>query len=136
MEAVFLDAKEHTYFEEGSSCNIFFVMKEGTLVTPSLEDTILPGITRRSVLVLAAERGLRIEERRVSVKEVFANAKECFVSGTAAGITSIESLTHEGKEAVFCGRAMGETTCVLLKALKGIQYGALPDTHGWMFSTM
>jgi branched-chain amino acid aminotransferase len=132
MEAVFLDAKEHTYFEEGSSCNIFFVMKDGTLVTPSLEDTILPGITRRSVLTLASEKGMRTEERPVSVKEAFAEAKECFVSGTAAGITPIESLTHEGKEAVFCGRAPGEATRELLKVLKGIQYGALPDTHGWM----
>ena len=56
MEAVFLDAREQKYFEEGSSCNIFFVMKNGTLVTPSLEDTILPGITRKSVLVLARRR--------------------------------------------------------------------------------
>jgi branched-chain amino acid aminotransferase len=136
MEAVFLDAKEHSYFEEGSSCNIFFVMKDGTLVTPSLEDTILPGINRRSILILAAEKGIRVAERRISVKEVFSKAKECFVSGTAAGITSIESLTHEGKEAVFCGRAMGDVTRALLRVLKGIQYGALADTHGWMFATI
>jgi branched-chain amino acid aminotransferase len=134
MEAIFLDAKEHSYFEEGSSCNIFFVLKNGTLVTPSLEDTILPGITRRSILVLAAEKGLRTEERRVSVKEVFAKATECFVSGTAAGITPIESVTHNGKEAVFAGRQVGEVTRGLLKTLKGIQYGALPDRHGWMFA--
>lgn len=132
MEAVFLDAREHAFFEEGSSCNLFFVLKDGTLVTPSLEDTILPGITRKSVLVLARENGIATDERRVSVKEVFANAKECFVSGTAAGITSIESITHEGKEAVFAGRVMGEVTRLLLKTLKGIQYGAVPDTHGWM----
>ena len=133
MEAIFLDAREHAYFEEGSSCNIFFVMKDGTVATPSLEDTILPGITRKSVLVLAREKGLKIEERRVSVKEVFSNAKECFVSGTAAGITYIESITNEGREAVFAGRVMGEVTHSLLKTLKGIQYGAHPDTHGWMF---
>ena len=107
MEAVFLDAKEHQYFEEGSSCNIFFVMKDGTLVTPSLEDTILPGITRRSVLLLAKERGIATDERRVSVTEAFADARECFVSGTAAGITPIESITHDGREAVFCGRTGG-----------------------------
>lgn len=136
MEAVFLDAKEHTYFEEGSSCNIFFVMKDGTLVTPSLEDTILPGINRRSILILASEKGMKTAERRLSVKEVFAKAKECFVSGTAAGITPIESLTHEGREAVFCNRAIGDVTRSLLKALKGIQYGAVPDTHGWMYSTL
>src|SRR5208337_4907777 len=102
---------------EGSSCNIFFVMKNGALVTPSLEDTILPGITRRSVLLLAKEKGIAIEERRVSVKEVFSEARECFVCGTAAGITSIESITHEGREAVFCSRAVGDVTRALLKTL-------------------
>jgi branched-chain amino acid aminotransferase len=136
MEAVFLDAREHAYFEEGSSCNIFFVMKDGSLVTPSLEDTILPGITRRSVLLLAKEKGITIDERRVSVKEVFSKARECFVSGTAAGITSIESITHDGREAVFCSRAVGDVTRELLKTLKGIQYGAVADTHGWMFPAL
>jgi branched-chain amino acid aminotransferase len=136
MEAVFLDAREHAYFEEGSSSNIFFVMKNGALVTPGLGDTILPGITRKSILVLAAETGMKTEERRISVKEVFSKARECFVSGTAAGITPIESLTHEGKEAVFSGRAVGEATRELLKTLKGIQYGALPDTHHWMFPAL
>ena len=132
MEAVFLDAKEQKYFEEGSSSNIFFVLKDGTVVTPSLEDTILPGITRKSVLVLAREKGLKTEERRISVKEAFSKGAECFVAGTAAGITSIESLTHDGKEAVFCNREPGEVTRSLLKTLKGIQYGAVPDTQGWM----
>jgi branched-chain amino acid aminotransferase len=136
MEAVFLDAREHEYFEEGSSCNIFFVMKDGTLVTPSLEDTILPGITRKSVLILAQEKGMRTEERRVSVTEVFSNARECFVSGTAAGITPIESITHEGREVAFCSRKTGEATRELLVALKGLQYGAAPDTHGWMFPAL
>ena len=136
MEAIFLDAREQKYFEEGSSCNIFFLMKNGTLVTPSLEETILPGITRKSILVLAAEKGVKTEERRVSVKEVFSDAKECFVAGTAAGISFIESISHGGKEAVFAHRQMGELTRSLLKTLKGIQYGALPDTHGWMFTTL
>ncbi len=136
MEAIFLDAREQRYFEEGSSCNIFFLLKNGTLVTPSLEDTILPGITRRSVMVLAREKGVKTEERKVSVKEVFSNAKECFVAGTAAGISFIESITHEGKEAAFANREMGDLTRSLLKALKGIQYGALPDTHGWMFPAL
>jgi branched-chain amino acid aminotransferase len=136
MEAVFLDAREQRYFEEGSSCNIFFLMKNGTLVTPSLEDTILPGITRKSVIVLAHEQGAKTEERRVSVKEAFSNAKECFVAGTAAGVSYIESITHDGKEVVFANRQMGELTRSLLKSLKGVQYGALPDAHGWMFPVL
>ena len=136
MEAIFLDAREHAYFEEGSSCNIFFVMKDGSLVTPSLEDTILPGINRKSIMILAGEAGIRTVERRVSVKEVFSKARECFVAGTAAGITPIESITHEGREVVFADRKTGEMTRTLLKTLKGIQYGALPDTHGWMMPAL
>ena len=67
---------------------------------------------------------------------MFSKTRECFVAGTAAGITSIESITHEGREAVFNARAVGEVTRELLKTLKGIQYGALPDTHGWMFPAL
>jgi len=70
------------------------------------------------------------------VKEAFSNARECFVAGTAAGVSFIESITHEGKEVVFSGRQMGELTRSLLKSLKVIQYGALPDPHGWMFPTL
>lgn len=132
MEAIFLDARERRFFEEGSSCNIFFVMKNGSVVTPSLEDTILPGITRKSVLVLARDQGLKTEERRIGVEEAFSDARECFVSGTAAGVSHIESITHDGRTAVFGDGKMGDVTRSFLKALKGIQYGAVPDTHGWM----
>ncbi|MCX7031895.1 MAG: aminotransferase class IV [Spirochaetes bacterium] len=131
-EAIFLDAKERRYFEEGSSSNIFFVLRGGTLVTPSLEDTILPGITRATVLQLAREHGMRTEERRVSVEEVFAEGTECFVSGTAAGVTFFESLTHEGRTVAFGDGRIGEATRSLLRTLKGIQYGAIRDSHAWM----
>lgn len=131
-EAVFLDAREHRYFEEGSSSNIFFVLRGPTLVTPSLEDTILPGITRATLIQLAREHGVRTEERRVSVDEVFAEGVECFVSGTAAGVTYFESLTHEGRTKVFGDGRMGEISRRLLRELKGIQYGAIDDRHGWM----
>jgi branched-chain amino acid aminotransferase len=133
MEALFLDARDHRYFEEGSSCNIFFVLRDKTVVTPNLEDTVLPGITRKTALVLAREQGLKTEERRISIDEVFSNAREAFVTGTAAGITHFDSITHEGRTVTFGGGDMGEITRTLLKTLKGTQYGALPDTHGWMF---
>jgi branched-chain amino acid aminotransferase len=135
-EAIFLDAKERRYFEEGSSSNIFFVLRGPTLVTPSLEDTILPGITRATVVQLAREHGVRTEERRVSVDEVFADGVECFVSGTAAGVTYFESLTHEGTTKVFGDGRIGEVSRYLLKTLKGIQYGASADTHGWMMPAL
>ena len=134
MEAIFLDAEEHRYIEEGSSCNFFCLMKDGTLVTPELGDTILPGITRKSILQLAADRNIKTEERKLSVEEVFAEGKECFVSGTAAGLTPINSLTHLGKKKVFNEKGTGEVSESLLIELKGIQYGAIEDRYNWMWS--
>jgi branched-chain amino acid aminotransferase len=132
MECIFLDPVEHRYLEEGSSCNIFFYLRSGELVTPELGDTILPGITRASLLELAGDRGVKTAERKISIEEVFSEAKECFVSGTAAGATPIESLTYQGKQAVFNGGKVGGLTAELRDTLKGIQYGVLPDTKNWM----
>jgi branched-chain amino acid aminotransferase len=134
MECIFLDPVERRYIEEGSSCNIFFYLKSGELVTPGLGDTILPGITRASLLELAGDRKVKTSERKISVEEVFSEAKECFVSGTAAGATPIESLTCRGKTVVFNGGRVGELTAELRDTLKGIQYGTLPDAKNWMVS--
>ena len=133
MEAIFLDAREGRYVEEGSSCNIFFLLKDGTLVTPELGDTVLPGITRKSVIQLASDMGINVEERRIAIEEVFDSAQETFVTGTAAGITHFESITHGSNTVRFGDGTMGETARELLITLKGIQYGALEDRHGWMY---
>ena len=83
------------YVEEGSSCNIFFYLKNGTLVTPELGDTILPGITRKSVLALATHMGIPTEERKISIDEVLSEAKEVFVRGRLrASPTSSRSPTR------------------------------------------
>ncbi|HOV39173.1 MAG TPA: branched-chain-amino-acid transaminase [Spirochaetales bacterium] len=132
MEVIFLDAKEGRYVEEGSSCNIFFYLKNGTLVTPELKDTVLPGITRKSILTLAQDKGIKVEERLISIEEVMDSAKECFLTGTAAGATFIESITHRNRTTVFNKGKPGELTLSLQRTLKGIQYGALPDKFGWM----
>ncbi len=132
MEAIFLDAKEQKYVEEGSSCNIFFFLKDGTLVTPKLGDTILPGINRKSVLTLAHDKGVKVEERDITIDEAMAEAAECFVTGTAAGVAYLESITHKDKTAVFNNAELGDFTRELLLTLKGIQYGAVEDKHGWM----
>ena len=125
MEAIFLDAREGRYVEEGSSCNIFFFLKRGRLVTPELGDTVLPGITRDSVLALAQDLGIPAESRRITIEEAMSESVE-------AGATSIESITHKGKTAVFTNGSVGETTQLIQKTLKGIQYGAAEDKHGWM----
>ena len=132
MECVFLDAENHKYVEEGSSCNIFFYLKSGELVTPALGDTILPGITRASIIELARDRKVKVLERKISIEEVMEETLECFVSGTAAGATPLESLTYKGKKTVFNKGKTGEFTAAMRDTLKGIQYGTLPDTKGWM----
>jgi branched-chain amino acid aminotransferase len=130
MECVFLDSQNRRYLEEGSSCNIFFYFKSGELVTPELGDTILPGITRLSIIELARDRGVTVTERKIAIDEVMSEAKECFVSGTAAGATPISSLTYNGKKVSFA--FPGELSGEIQKTLKGIQYGTIPDTRGWM----
>ena len=132
MEVVFLDASERRFVEEGSSCNIFFLFSNGTLATPSLEDTVLPGINRKSVIELARARGVRVEERRIAIDEVMSDAQECFVTGTAAGIAHLESIEHEGTTRVFRDGNVGELTHELRATLKGIQYGTVDDEFGWM----
>ena len=132
MEAIFLDATEQRYVEEGSACNIFFLLDSGTLVTPSLEDTVLSGINRRSVIELARKNGVPTEERRIPIDEVMESAVECFVTGTAAGVSYIESIAHNGKTTIFREGKIGELTHELGRTLKGIQYGTMEDTFGWM----
>ena len=132
METIFLDAEEHKYVEEGSSCNIFFLLKNGTLVTPELEDTVLPGITRKSLITLAGDMGVKTEERKISIQEAMSETQECFVTGTAAGLGYLESITKDDKTAVFNNGKMGELSTELLKTLKGIQYGKVEDKYGWM----
>jgi branched-chain amino acid aminotransferase len=132
MECIFLDATHRKYIEEGSSCDIFFYLKSGELVTPELGDTILPGITRESVIELARDRSVKVSERQISIDEAMEEAKECFVTGTAAGATPLTSITYAGKKATFNNGETGELTIELRDTLKGIQYGKLPDTKGWL----
>ena len=132
IECIFLDAQNHSFVEEGSSCNIFFYLKSGELVTPELGDTILPGITRASVIELARDKNVTVSERKISLEEAMDNSKECFVTGTAAGATPIASITHKGKKAIFNQGKMGELTTELQKTIKGIQFGVIPDTKNWL----
>ncbi|MGL4982323.1 MAG: branched-chain-amino-acid transaminase [Treponemataceae bacterium] len=133
MEVIFLDAIEKKYIEEGSSCNIFFQLKDGSLVTPELSDTILPGITRKSIIELALSMNIAVSERKISIDEVFQDVHSCFVTGTAAGITYIESITHNNKEVVFNDRKQSDLSLTLQKTIKGIQYGAIEDQFNWNF---
>lgn len=131
-ECMFLDSREHKFVEECSSCNVFFVLNNGTVVTPDLHDTILPGITRDSVITLLKDKHIPIEERSISIEEVFDSAVECFSTGTAVGVSYFASLDFEGKTKIFGNGNMGAISQDLLITLKRIQYGLIPNSHNWV----
>ncbi len=135
-QVMWLDGLERRYVEEVGSMNIMFVLN-GELVTPALNGSILPGITRDSILTLAADMGMKVSERRVAIDEIFDGAKsgaltEVFGAGTAAVVSPVGSL-HMGGETLTVGNGgIGPVTQRLYDTLTGIQWGAREDTHGWM----
>ena len=135
MEAIFLDGKEQRYLEEGSGCNIFVLLKDGSLITPELGDTILAGITRDSVIQLAKAEGTRVEERPIAIEELISDAVEFFATGTAAGLVPIHGVCYQKQIYTLPSAAMPKQDSMavrLQKRLKGIQYGLLPDPYGWI----
>ncbi len=135
VEALFLDGREQRYLEEGSSCNIFVLRKDATLLTPDLADTILPGITRDSVIQLAKAKGINVEERPIAIDELLTDGAELFLTGTAAGLVPIHNINYQGKDykLPFGHFREKESLASLLHAqLKAIQYGVLPDPDNWV----
>ena len=133
-QVCFLDAAEHKWVEELGGMNIYFVRKDGTLVTPTVSGTILEGITRSSILTLAGELGLKVEERPISIDEWRAGVAsgditEAFACGTAAVITPLGRLVWEGGELEI---PTGEVAMKIRGSLLDVQYGRTEDTHGWM----
>jgi branched-chain amino acid aminotransferase len=136
-QVVYLDAVERRYVDELGGMNIFFVLDDGSLVTPPLTGTILPGITRDSVIKLAGRAGRRVEERPVSMDEWREGAasgriREAFACGTAAVITPIGSVKSISDEFTIADGGSGEVTMGLRKELVDIQRGRAEDTFGWV----
>jgi branched-chain amino acid aminotransferase len=132
-QVIFLDAVHKEYIEEVGTAN-FFAIIDGKLVTPRAIGTILPGITRKSIIELAKTKlGIITEERDVSYKEVFENScTEAFCSGTAAVITPIKSIALEGRVKTFSRGEPGEITRKLYELLKSLQRLELEDEFGWV----
>ena len=135
-QVLWLDAAERKYVEEVSSMNIFFVL-DGQLITPELGDTILPGITRDSIIALAKEMGLRVQERRISLQELVeaqadGSLQEAFGSGTAAVVSPVASLTVNGKELEIGSGNVGPITSKLHDTLTQIQRGQKGFDHPWV----
>ncbi|QNA83421.1 branched-chain amino acid aminotransferase [Sphingomonas sp. So64.6b] len=136
-QVVFLDAVERRWIEELGGMNIFFVFEDGSMVTPPLTGTILPGITRDSILTLARDQGITVREEPYSLEQWRADATsgrltESFACGTAAVVTPIGKVaTPEGSFTIGSGSA-GQLTSQMRTRLVEIQRGQAPDPHGWV----
>lgn len=134
-QVLWLDAKDRTFVEEVGTSNIFFVI-DGRLVTPALTDSILRGVTRDSVLTLARQWGMEVQERAVSIDEVMEAGRtgqltEVFASGTAAVISPVGLIHHNGATVELDMARMGPVAQRFYDTITGLHHGTIADTHGW-----
>lgn len=135
-QVVYLDAVERKYVDELGGMNVFFVRKDGSMFTPELNGSILPGITRDSVITLAREQGRDVQERPVTIDEWRDGARsgeivETFACGTAAVLTPIGTVRGVDGEFKLGDGGTGQVTAALRQTLVDIQYGRAADPHGW-----
>lgn len=141
-QVVWLDAKEHRYVEEMGGMNLFFVYRDGDnakIATPKLTGSLLPGVTRRSLLQLAEDAGYAVEEFTISTdqwRDDVASGEmiETFACGTAAVVTPVGTVASAQGEFVINDGVPGEITMGLREKLTGIQRGEVEDVHGWMYT--
>jgi branched-chain amino acid aminotransferase len=134
-QLLWLDAKEHKYIEESGTMNLFFVIDE-LVVTPSLEGTILEGITRDSILTILKDKGYTVQERPVTIDEILlANEKgilrEAFGVGTAVVVIPVQSITDGDKKIEFSPEKF-QIAPMLKAEINGIRKGIIPDKHHWV----
>ncbi|GAY61365.1 hypothetical protein CUMW_209410 [Citrus unshiu] len=127
-DVLFLDAVTGKYVEEASTSNIF-VVKENVISTPPTNGTILPGITRKSIIEIARVLGYQVEERAILVEELF-DAEEVFCTGTAVVVNPVNSITYQDKRTEY-KRGVGTVGQKLYEILTGIQSGCIEDEMGW-----
>ena len=130
-----LDGVERKYIEEVGAMNIFFKI-DGKIVTPMLNGSILPGVTRNSVIQLCKKMGYEVEERRISAEELIQAQKagkleECFGTGTAAVISPVGKLRYIDDVMIINNNEIGEVSQKLYDTLTGIQWGKREDDMGW-----
>ena len=135
-QVLWLDGVERKYIEEVGAMNIFFKI-DGKVVTPALSGSILPGITRNSVINLCKDWGLEVEERKISVDELIEAQKsgkleECFGSGTAAVISPVGTLRYKDDVMQIGDGTTGELSQKLYDTVTGIQNGTVEDKFGWV----
>jgi len=135
-QVLWLDAVQRKYVEEVGTMNIFFVIND-TVITPSLSGSILPGITRDSVITLCRDWGLEVEERPISIDEIIEKSqknelKECFGTGTAAVISPVGLLHYKNEDFIVNGGNTGKIAQKLFDTITHIQYGKKADEFRWI----
>ncbi|MCX7710914.1 MAG: branched-chain amino acid aminotransferase [Clostridia bacterium] len=135
VQVLWLDGVEKKYIEEVGSMNVFFKI-DGEVITPSLEGSILPGITRASTIELLKSQGTKVTERRISIQEVFdahaaGKLDEVFGTGTAAVISPVGELNWNDQKITINDGKIGECSKKVYDTITGIQSGKLDDTFGW-----
>ena len=134
-QIIWTDAYEHKYIEESGTMNIWFLIKD-QLITPSLSDTILAGITRDSMLTIAQDMSINVIERKISVEEICNAAKnndlkEAFGTGTAVSVAPISSITYQNNKLVL-PKVQDPISLQLKKKLQDIQRGRAIDPYSWI----
>jgi len=137
QQLIWTDGKEHKYIEEAGTMNLIFII-DGVLVTPELTDTLLHGITRDSVLTIARDMGVPVEERKITVDEIVdalstGKMEDAFGVGTAATLTHISVIGHEGTDYNLPDVSERTTSNTLKQTLEGIKVGKVEDKFGWTF---
>lgn len=137
-QVLWLDGVERKYIEEVGSMNIFFKIN-GEVITPSLKGSILPGVTRDSVINMLKHWDIPVSERKISINEVYdayknGELEEVFGAGTAAVISPVGQLTWQGEDLIVNNKETGELSQKLYNTLTGIQYGKLDDPFDWIQS--
>ncbi|HIX65415.1 MAG TPA: branched-chain amino acid aminotransferase [Candidatus Anaerotruncus excrementipullorum] len=135
-QALWLDGVERKYVEEVGSMNVFFKI-DGEIITPNLDGSILPGITRKSAIQLLADWGMKVTERKLSIQELEQAAREgkldeAWGTGTAAVISPIGELKCGDTVTIINDNKIGPVSQRLFDTLTGIQWGRLPDPHNWI----
>lgn len=134
-QVLWLDAKERRYVEEVGTMNMFFVIEDEVITAP-LTGSILPGITRDSVIRIVKNWGMKMSERSLAIDDVIDAAKsgklkEAFGTGTAAVVSPVGQITFKGKDHIVAGGKMGELSQKLYDEIVAIQYGEKEDPYGW-----
>ena len=135
-QVLWLDGVERKYVEEVGAMNMMFLIGD-TICTAPVGGSILDGITRKSILTLVEEMGMKVEERKISISELIeagesGELKEAFGTGTAAVVSPVGELHYKSKSIVVNGGQIGSVTQKLYDTLTGIQLGEIADTHGWV----